>query len=198
MIDLICHDLHQHSDVGFIMDVSESVKKHWTDQKRFVMDLVRTFDIFPNGAHAAVTTFSNTASLVIKFSDYTTTDDFEVALENLRSPSGGTEIGIALNVALKEMFREVNGMRLGSPKVAVLITDGDSNSGVDYARLRNLFQRAHIKLLVVGIGNVNKNDLQLLVETPEDLLLVADFAALDVTDFVEHTTFCEPDTSACK
>ena len=89
-------------------------------------------------------------------------------------------------------------MRLDSPKVAVLMTDGIATSAVDYAGFRNLFRGAHIKLLVVGIGNVNENDLLELVESPDDLLLVTDFAALDVTDFVEHTTFCKPDACACK
>ena len=180
------------------MDVSGSVENHWEDEKRFVMDLVRKFDLSPNGAHAAVTTFSSTASLAIKFSAHTTTHDFEVALGNLPSPSGGTEIGKALDVALNEMLQEVNGMRLDSPKVVVLITDGNSGSEVDYAGYRNSFQGAHIKFLVVGVGSVNKNDLLELVETPEDLVMVNDFAALDATNFVEHTTFCEPDTCACK
>ena len=179
------------------MDVSGSVGGHWADEKKFVMDLVRTFDIFPNGAHAAVTTFSTTASLVINFQDHTTTDDFEAALEALPPPGGYTKIGIALEVALNKMFQEANGMRLDSPKAAVLITDGVSHSAVDYAGFRNLFRGAHIKLLVVGIGNVNENDLLELVETPDDLLLVTDFAALDVTHFVEHTTFCKPKPDAC-
>ena len=179
------------------MDVSGSVRGHWADEKRFVMDLVRKLDLFPNGAHAAVTTFSSTASLVTNFQDHTTNDDFESALESLPSPSGGTEIGIALDVALNEMFQEVNGMRLDSPKAAVLITDGVSRSTVDYAGFRNLFRGAHIKLLVVGIGDSLDDDLVELVETPDDLLLVTDFAALDVTHFVEHTTFCKPKPDAC-
>ena len=86
------------------MDVSGSVKDHWAEEKTFVMDLVRKFDLFPNGAHAAVTTFSSTASLVIKFQDNTTNDDFESALENLLFTGGYTEIGIALDVALNKMF----------------------------------------------------------------------------------------------
>jgi len=89
-------------------------------------------------------------------------------------------------------------MRLDSPKVAVLITDGESNSFVDYLSRKLKFRAANIKLLVVGIGNVNKFDLLQLVATPEDLLLVTDFDALEVTDFVEHTTFCEPDACACE
>ena len=180
------------------MDVSGSVGSNWADEKSFVMDLVRKIDLFPNGAHAAVTTFSTTASLVINFQDHTTTDDFEAALEALPPPGGYTEIGIALDVALNKMFQEANGMRLDSPKVAVLMTDGIATSTVDYAGFRKKFRGAHIKLLVVGIGNVNKNDLLKLVETPDDLLLVTDFAALNVTDFVEHTKFCEPDACACK
>ena len=162
------------------------------------MDIVKKFDLFANGAHAAVTTFADTASLVIKFSDHKNNDDFQVALDNLPIINSypKTDIGIALNVALNEMFQEDNGMRPNSPKVSVLITDGIS-SRTDYAGFRNKFRQAQIKLVVVGIGQVNENDLLELVER-ENLHLVTDFAALDVTDFVSNTTFCEPDPCTCK
>ena len=169
------------------------------DEKRFVMDIVREFGIFPNGAHAAVTTFDSQASLEIRFSDHTTNADFEAALDELVHRSGGTQIGIALETALNEMFQGVNGMRLGSPQIAVLITDGDSNDPVDYADFKRKFRAAHIKLVVVGIGNVNENDLLQLVETPDDLYLVTDFLALDLNDFIKGTTFCEPNVArACQ
>ena len=174
------------------MDVSRSVGRNWPDEKKFVMDLVKQFDLYPNGAHAAVTIFDHQASLEIKFSDNNTTDEFEAALDSLPFTRGWTEIGIALETALNEMFQEANGMRSDSPQVAVLITDGKSNSAVDYAGFKDRFQATHIKLLVVGVGDVSENDLLQLVETSDDLLMVTDFLTLDVNEFVEQTTFCEP------
>ena len=192
MIDANCQEVNVHADVGFIMDVSRSVGRNWPDEKKFVMDLVNQFDLYPNGAHAAVTIFDHQASLEIKFSDNNTTDEFEAALDSLPFTRGWTEIGVALETALNEMFQEANGMRSDSPQVAVLITDGKSNSAVDYAGFKKRFKAAHIKLLVVGVGNVNKDDLEQLVQTSDDLLLVKDFLKLNVTEFVEKTTFCEP------
>ena len=192
MIDANCQEVNVHADVGFIMDVSRSVGRNWPDEKKFVMDLVKQFDLYPNGAHAAVTIFDHQASLEIKFSDNNTTDEFEAALDSLPFTRGWTEIGIALETALNEMFQEANGMRSDSPQVAVLITDGKSNSAVDYAGFKDRFKAAHIKLLVVGVGDVSENDLLQLVETSDDLLMVTDFLTLDVNEFVEQTTFCEP------
>ena len=172
------------------MDVSRSVGKNWPDEKKFVMNLVNEFDLYPNGGHAAVTIFDHQASLEIKFSDNNTTEEFEAALDSLPFTRGWTEIGIALETALNEMFQEANGMRSDSPQVAVLITDGKSNSAVDYAGFKKRFKAAHIKLLVVGVGNVNKDDLEQLVRTRVDLLLVTEFLTLNVNDFFHQTTFC--------
>ena len=195
----VCHDVNLNSDVGFLMDVSGSVGSHWADEKTFVRDLVETLGLSATGTHAAVTTFDDQATFDISFSDHFTNQDFAAALETLTFRSGGTEIGIALEKALNEMFQEYNGMRSESPQTAVLITDGDSNSPVDYADFKHRFRAARIKLLVIGIGNVNENDLLQLVETPNDLYLVTDFLALDLNNFIKGTTFCEPNVArACQ
>ena len=189
-IETTCHDVNLQSDVGLIMDVSGSVGSHWSDEKSFVMDLVETIGLSPSGAHAAVTLFDNRATLDIKFTDHFTNEEFEIALDALTFRRGTTEIGLALETALTEMFQEANGMRLANPKVAILITDGQSNYAVDYEDYKNRFHAANIKLLVVGVGNVNKDDLEQLVQTSDDLLLVTDFLTLNTNDFFHQTTFC--------
>ena len=189
-IETTCHDVNLQSDVGLIMDVSGSVGSHWPDEKNFVKDLVETIGLSPSGAHAAVTLFDNQATLDIKFTDHFTNEEFETALDSLTFRRGTTEIGFALETALTEMFQGANGMRLANPKVAILITDGQSNYAVDYEDYKNRFHAANIKLLVVGVGNVNKDDLEQLVRTSDDLLLVTDFLALNVNDFFHQTTFC--------
>ena len=45
---------------------------------------------------------------------------------------------------------------------------------------------------VLYVGDVSEDDLLQLVETSDDLLMVTDFLTLEVNEFVEKTTFCEP------
>ena len=67
------------------MDVSQSMSdKNWKDEKKFVMRLIKEFDILPLGAHASVITFDGTALLEIKFSDYFTNEGFEGRLNKAK------------------------------------------------------------------------------------------------------------------
>ena len=55
-------------------------------------------------------------------------------------------------------------------KIAFLITDGKSNRGPrassDYRRMKTAYEAANIKLFVIGIGDVDVDNLELLVENP--------------------------------
>ena len=72
-----------NQDFGFVVDSSASVKNHWLEQKSFIKKLIDPIIISPNGGHAAITTFSDQAALMISFSDHKSTAQFEYALEEL-------------------------------------------------------------------------------------------------------------------
>ena len=172
------------------MDVSGSVGSHWPDEKKFAIDLVETIGLSPTGGHVSVILFDHKSTLNIKFTDFFTNKEFETALHALKHRRGGTEIATALNLTLTEMFQEKNGMRPANPQTAILMTDGKSNSPVDFKHFRNSFQAANIKLLVVGIGKNLDAGLADLVQTSDDLVIVKDFDALNANDFFEKTTMC--------
>jgi len=81
-------------------------------------------------------------------------------------------------------------MRPANPQTAILMTDGKSNSPVDYKHYKNSFKAANIKLMVVGIGKSLDAGLADLVQTSDDLIVVNDFDALNANDFFEKSTFC--------
>ena len=172
------------------MDVSGSVGSHWPDEKRFAIDVVETLGLSPSGAHVSVILFDHKSTLDIKFTDYFTNKEFETALHALKHRKGMTQIGTALNLTLTEMFTEANGMRPANPQTAILMTDGKSNSPVDYKHYKNSFKAANIKLMVVGIGKSLDKGLADLVQTSDDLIIVNDFDALNAEDFFEKSTFC--------
>ena len=85
MSDATCN-----SDVGFVLDSSGSVGNRWNDEKTFVKRIAQAINMSLDHGHAAVTVFSNDATLYIKFSDYYTysdpspaVDSFEEAVDNL-------------------------------------------------------------------------------------------------------------------
>ena len=115
------------ANIGFLIDSSGSVKKGgWDTMIEFVLKIAKTLDIKEDETQIAVTKFSHTSELLIKFSEYTNYTSFENAVEGLRYiPGLGTNTDWGINVSLTQMFNENNGMRKSTPNALILMTDGD-------------------------------------------------------------------------
>ena len=160
-----------------MLDTSGSMDaKSWDIEKNFVKDLVKSLKMSPSGGHAAVTLFSSAANLEIKFSDHTSFNTFEAAVNGLPKANGGTRIDIGMDVAEKQMFNPANGMRPSAAKSLLLITDGTNN--VPLKDMRGPFRARKIKIIVIGAGNVNKAELEKLVDDPKDLHIASSMEAL--------------------
>ena len=186
-----CHPA-QRVDVGFVMDASGSVgASNWKVEQEFIEHLASEINISPSGGQASVTVYSSTANIRIKFSDYQTYATFKNAVKALKYTRGGTRIDKALEVANNDMFSATNGMRPEAPKVLVFITDG-KHYGPDfnYTAWGDQFRQRQIKVVVVGIGNVDTHNLIKLVESESDMHNVSNFESLD-TSFAKDFQICD-------
>ena len=107
---------------------------------------------------------------------------------------GGTNIIKALNTSLNMMFQSSSGMRKDAEQVAVLITDGqdtgepcDTDEDCDkfrqdlekkYDELAKIFKVKKIKILAIGVGKIDKDNLLRLVQSPEHFFPVESFDGL--------------------
>merc|ERR1712136_253387 len=121
--------------------------------------------------------------LMISFDQYYDYDRFARAVDDLaflRQHRGGTNIIEALNYGLRRMFYTFMGMRKKSEKIAVLITD-EKDSGNDisiYKEVGKKYQERKIKLLIVGVGNVDRRMLKELVAEEKDFFVAENFDQL--------------------
>ena len=134
------------------------------------------------GGRASVITFNSDALLKIRFNSHLNYNSFASAVDRLHQRRGGTNIIGALNKGLAEMFQTRNGMREKSDKVAVLITDGvDHHDYSSYRQVAERYRQRKIKLLVVGVGQVNRNKLKELVQDKNDFFVDTNFNELLTT-----------------
>ena len=163
-----------------MLDTSGSMQpKDWDIEKKFVKDLVKELKMSPSGGHAAVTLFSSDAKLHIKFSDHTSFNSFEAAVDGLPKANGGTRMDTGMNVALEQMFNPSNGMRPNAAKSVLLITDGQNGVPNWQDNVRAKFKARKIKIVVIGAGNVNKAELKrLVIDHQEDLHVASSMEAL--------------------
>ena len=116
------------ANIGFLIDSSGSVRERgWNKMRDFILEIAKTLDIKEDETQIAVTKFSHTSELLIKFSEYTNNAALENAVEGLEyTPGLGTNTDWGINVSLTQMFNESNGMRKFTPNALILMTDGES------------------------------------------------------------------------
>ena len=177
-------------DVGFILDVSGSIgSRDWEIEKTFTKKLARVIDISPSGGRAGVVLFNSYAYTKIKFNSYNTYTAFASGVDRLPYRGGGTSISWGLRMALSQLFVTSAGMRTNSHKEIVLITDG-RDSGRDYDSLARQYRSRNIKIIVIGVGNVDRHNLMKLVSNSKDFYIANNFQQLD--SFAENVgeTIC--------
>ena len=168
-------------DIGFMLDESKSVKaKDWKKAENFTKIVAKAASIQKDMGQASVTTFDKSSRLKIRFNEYQDYDAFATAVDNLKQHRGGTNIINALNKGLEEMFQTKNGMRDESEKIAVLMTDGkDKRKDIStYKEVGKKYQERNIKLLIIGVGDVDRDLLKELVRDEKDLFVAENFDQL--------------------
>ena len=167
-------------DVGFMLDESGSVNSaNWLKEEQFAKEIAKEVEVGDKAGRASVITFNSNSLLRIKFKDHLNYNSFASAVDRLNQRRGGTNIITALNKGLNDMFQARNGMRPESEKIAVLITDGrDSNSISRYQQVAEQYRQRKIKLLVVGVGSVDRNKLKELVQDQKDFFVATNFNEL--------------------
>ena len=103
-------------------------------------------------------------------------DSFMEAVDRADECYLKTDIIYGLDSGLSDIFQFENGMRADTEKVAILITDGQdsldfyiNNTVEDYVNMKQRYIERGIKLLVIGVGDIDESRLVRLLQSPEDL-----------------------------
>ena len=178
-------------DVGFVLDVSGSIgRSGWEIEKTFTKKLARVIDISPSGGRAGVVLFNSYAYMRIKFNTHNTYTAFAGGVDRLPFTGGGTSITWGLKIALSQLFQASAGMRTNSYKEVVLITDGRDWGSTDYDSIARQYRSRGIKIIIIGVGNVDQRNLRRLVANSKDFYIANNFQQLD--SFAENVgqTIC--------
>ena len=184
--------------------------------KAFINILARIANFTTNGSHGAFMLFCDPEMMkeknsilgldssrnIIEFSDQLDTETYTKVVNNTiqriidnrgACRIGDTKILNALDDSLTKMFQNSKGMREDAAKVAVLITDGKEASVIgdkptlqDYKDMAENFKQRKIKVLAIGVGDVNDEFLKTIVQSPEHFINVDTFDNLvdNLTDLI--------------
>jgi hypothetical protein len=175
-------------DLAVAMDRSGSITNGEFNQMReFVRALFREFPFGPdvNDSRVAIVSFSSAATANAYFSPQgTSPDSIRDIIAAIPGTGGGTDTAEALTLLRTNVFTVANGMRPavdGVPKLAVLMSDGASNSRTAAVAAAGLLRNAGVTILALQIGSTStslRNELIAITGNASLVFTVTNFGDL--------------------
>lgn len=173
-------------DIMLVLDGSGSISSRDFQRIRdFASQIVNDLNVGTTTTHIGIVQFASTAQLEHSLSD----DPTQVlsAIQNLQQLGTGTQIGAGITVAQSEIE---GGGRADAIPLIILLTDGISSD--DPVPLAKAAQGAGIRIIAIGVGGYDINQLQAIASEPKDQ------AVFELTSFDTLANLNEPiATVAC-
>ncbi|XP_063998819.1 collagen alpha-1(VII) chain-like [Pogoniulus pusillus] len=169
------------ADVLFLVGQSQGSGQERSQLlKEFLSSVVRSFEnaaVGAGGIRLALAVYEEKPRMSIDLTDYVTTEEMLVAIQDLSFKGSILKTGSALAFAAHAMSR-LDMLREDAAKVVVLITDGKSKDSVEDEA--QVLQDKGVTVFAVGVKDADKNELNKIASEPtaEHLLYVDDFHLL--------------------
>lgn len=147
----------------------------------FVKQMAHGFDISPTGTHVGVVTFSSKPHLEFHLNKYSSKAAIDQGVSNIQYISGGTNTADAIKYARETSFLSANGARSQTSKIAIIVTDGKSQSPPATAAEAQKMRDQGITVFSIGVGSgLNKPELDAMATDPDNqhVFVVNNFDAL--------------------
>ena len=159
-----------------MLDASGSIgSTNFVTMKNFVKTIISNFEIGTDKTRVGVIRFSSSASVVIPLGSINNASLLNTSITNIYYIGLGTATHLALNL----LITAFNNSRTseGVPRVAIVFTDGQSNSPLLTARAAPLVHDADIVVYSFGIGSgVNLNELNIIASSSRNIFLISNFS----------------------
>ena len=161
------------------MDSSGSVgSSDFQTMKTFVRDIANSFEIGPNDVQIGVMSYGSSNYFHFYLNTYSTKSAVISAINAIPYSGGGTDTAGALNGVRTTGFNESKGARpasKGIPRVAVVITDGESNDYSATVTAANALHNASIITFAIGIAGANQNELNAIASQSSYVSFISSF-----------------------
>ena len=163
----------------FVLDASGSIgSTNFVRMKNFMKNVISNFNIGDNGTRVGIIRYASSASNILSLGSINNINGLNTFIDNIVYTSGGT----ATHSALKLLPAAFNTSRTdqGIPRVAIVFTDGQSNSRTLTLLAAQSVHATGIIVYSIGIGSgVNTNELNSIASSPSNVFLISSFSAGD-------------------
>lgn len=173
----------------FIVDESGSIgEENFRLTRNFLRSVISSLETGPFKIRVGIVTYNDVPTAHISLNSFRDKADILQFISFLPYRQGGTKTGAALRFALKNIFTEKKGSREDVPKVAVVITDSESQDNVKEPAIA--LRRAGVTVFAVGIKDANKAELLEMASYPKFVFTVDSFIKLKPLKETLQATLC--------
>jgi uncharacterized protein YegL len=170
-------DCNSGIDVIFVLDSSGSVGiSNFQTMKTFVTNVISDFSIGPTKTRVGVINFASDVDESIPLGSINNASSLNAAIDSIPYIDSGTRTHLALNLLRTGAFNNSR-VNEGIPRVAIVLTDGQSNDPEATVLASTLLHQAGINVYAFGIGTgVNVEELTTIASSPLNVFQIASFS----------------------
>ena len=151
-------------DLYIVLDSSGSIgSQSYEDAKKFLGDLVSGFTISKNNVRVGLVIYGSDARLIFDLKHSHDKDEILSSIQSVEYLNSTTATGDAIRLMTTTGFTEEHGVRASDgaiPRVAIVLTDGESDRGQDVPGAAQSARHQSIEMLAFGIGSgINEDEL---------------------------------------
>ncbi|KAK0041752.1 collagen alpha-6(VI) chain [Biomphalaria pfeifferi] len=185
------------ADILLILDSSTSIgRTKYATQANFTANLTRNFHIGPDAIQFGAVLFSDNIRNLFDLNHFHTNDEIAQALIHMPFLTGSTHTALALDYARNTAFTVSHGARSNVGKIAIVITDGNSQNHAQTAQAAERLKNSGVKVIAVGVGiSISHAELLAIASDEKDIFNVSDYSVLNEIKNALVTSACEAATT---
>uniref|UniRef100_I3JDF0 Collagen type VI alpha 6 chain n=1 Tax=Oreochromis niloticus TaxID=8128 RepID=I3JDF0_ORENI len=179
------------ADIVFIVDESGSIgEENFRLMRDFLRSVISVLETGQSKIRVGIVTYNDVPTAHAYLDMFGDKEDILKFISFLPYRQGGTKTGAALHFTLENIFTKEKGSRKDVPKVAVVITDGESQDNVKEPAIA--LRRAGVTVFAVGIKKANKTELLEMASYPKSkfVFTVDSFVKLKPLKETLQATLC--------
>ncbi|XP_067433182.1 collagen alpha-1(XII) chain-like [Thunnus thynnus] len=170
------------ADIVLLVCESKSItSEDYENIKSFLTQIVNNFNIGPDKVQIDMVQYIS--GMEWELNTYQTKQTVLEAIANLQETRERSILGEALHYIFNIKFKPKVGMRAESQKIAILITDGESQDDAFLASQR--LRDTSVEIYTIGVKDANETRLRTIASDPDDIHMysVSDSSSLpDIVD----------------
>ena len=174
----------------FVLDSSGSIgASNFQNMRNFVTTVVNALEIGPGRSQVGVIVFSSTARVQFNLNTYSDKPSLLSAITRIPFLSGGTNTDEALELLITQGFTGSRPDMEAIPKIAMVVTDGQSNNPPRTVQAANQLHQTSITTYAIGIGGADVTELSAIASTHNGVKLVryiSSFNAVELSALQEE------------